>query len=116
MLIQVPDLARDICSFDDETMTPEQGKWILSFGTVAWLTHMAKAIALFVLLWRTRPGDQKGPMRLLVFLFLLTIFVLLPYQDSKASRAMNRFLLICTILQYCSWIGLAYVILMKPTL
>ena len=91
-------------------MSPEEGKWILAFGAVAWTTHVAKIIALFVLLWYSRQADHRGPMRLLVFLFLLAILVLLPYQDAKVSKGMNRFLMIATILQYLSWIGLAFII------
>lgn len=97
-------------------MTLEQGKWILLFGAVAWLTHVAKAVALFFLLWRSRPSDRRGPMRLLVFLLLLALLVLLPYQDRSASKAMNGFLMVCTVFQYAAWLGLAYIIVLEPKL
>lgn len=94
-------------------MTPEEGKWILLFGAIAWSTHVAKVIALYILLWRGRKDGQKGPLQLMAFLFLLMILVLLPYQDPKASKGINRFLMVVTILQYISWIALAYIILIS---
>jgi hypothetical protein len=94
-------------------MTPEEGKWILLFGAIAWSTHVAKVIGLYILLWRSREEGRKGPIQLMAFLFLLAILVLLPYQDPKASKAMNRFLMVATILQYVSWIALAYIILIR---
>ncbi len=93
-------------------MTPEEGKWILLFGAIAWSTHVAKVIALYILLWRGREG-RKQPMQLMAFLFILMILVLLPYQDPKASKGINRFLMVVTILQYISWIALAYIILIS---
>ncbi len=92
-------------------MTPEQGRWIMFFGGMAWFTHAGKLVAFYLLLWRTRRNDKKGPFQMLAFLFLIAILVLLPYQDRKASKAMNRFLMVATILQYLSLLGLAYIIL-----
>lgn len=94
-------------------MTPEEGKWILLFGALAWSTHVAKVIALYILLWRGRMEGRKGPMQLMAFLFFLAFLVLLPYQDPKASKGMNRFLMLATTLQYISWIALAYIILIR---
>ncbi len=94
-------------------MTPEEGGWIMVFAAMAWMTQVAKLIALYILLWRSRRSGQKGHMQLMAFLFLMTILSLLPYQDEKASKALNRFLLVATILQYISWAGLAYIILIR---
>ena len=94
-------------------MTPEEGKWILLFGARAWLTHAGKFIALYILLWRNREDGRKGPIQMMAFLFLVAILILLPYQDPKASKAMNRFLIVATILQYISWLALAYIILIR---
>lgn len=94
-------------------MSPEEGKWILAFGAVAWLTHFAKAIVLHNMLWRTRNEGQRHPMQFMAFLFLLAFLVILPYQDPKSSRGLNRFLMIATVLQYISWVALAYIILIR---
>jgi hypothetical protein len=94
-------------------MTPEEGKWILLFGAIAWSTHVIKVIALYILLWRSREEGRKRPMQLMAFLFLLAILSLLPYQEPKGSKAMNRFLIVATILQYTSWLAIAYIILIR---
>lgn len=83
------------------------------FGAIAWSTHVAKVIALYILLWRGRKDGRKGPIQLMAFLFLLAILTLLPYQDPKASKGINRFLMVVTIIQYISWLALAYIILFR---
>ena len=94
-------------------MTPEEGRWILLFGAVACATQLAKAIALYFILWHNHRRGGKGLMQFFGFQFLLVILIMLPYQDPKASKAMNRFLLVATVLQYISWVALAYIILIR---
>jgi len=94
-------------------MSPEEGKWILFFAAIAWLTHAVKIVVLYILLWRTREDGQRQSMQFMAFLFLLAFLVLLPYQDQKASKVMNRSLMVATVLQYMSWIALAYIILIR---
>ena len=83
------------------------------FGVIAWLTHAVKIVVLYILLWRTRQDGQRQPIQFMAFLFLLVFLVLLPYQDQKASKAVNRTLMAATVLQYTSWIALAYIILIR---
>ena len=80
------------------------------FASLAALMHVAKIIALYHLLWCKRERGAFKPMRLMAIQFLIAILVLLPYQDPKASRAMNRFLLWSSVLMYISWIALACII------
>ena len=80
------------------------------FGALASITHIAKILALYLLLWPAKKGKARNPMQFMAFQFLLLFLMLLPYQDPNASKAMNRFLLVVTVLQYCSWVGLAYLI------
>jgi asparagine N-glycosylation enzyme membrane subunit Stt3 len=94
-------------------MSPEEGQWILFFAAIAWLTHAVKIVVLYILLWRTRNNGQRQPIQFLAFMFLLVFLVLLPYQDQKASKAVNRTLMIATVLQYTSWVALAYIILIN---
>jgi len=96
-----------------EAMTPEEGSWISLFAAIAGLTQLTKFVLLYFLLWRSRHWERRGPLQFLAFLFLMSILVLLPYQDQKASKSINRILMVATVLQYVSWIGLAYIIWFK---
>ena len=80
------------------------------FASIAALMHLAKIIALYHLLWCKRERGAFKPMGLMAIQFLIALLVLLPYQDPKASKAMNRYLLVATVLMYVSWIGLACII------
>jgi hypothetical protein len=91
-------------------MSPEAGRWIMVFASIAALVHLSKIIALYHLLWCKRERGAFKPMRLFAIQFLIAFLVLLPYQDPKASKAMNRFLLWSSVLMYISWIALACII------
>ena len=80
------------------------------FASIAALMHLAKIIALYHLLWCKRERGAFNTMGLMAIQFLIALLVLLPYQDPKASKAMNRYLLVATVLMYVSWIGLAVII------
>ena len=59
---------------------------IMVFGTIALLTHIAKIIALYILLWRTRLQGRKGPIQLMAFQFLLNILVWYPTKIKMHQR------------------------------
>ncbi len=92
-------------------LSPVELRWFIAFGIVCFASHCGKIILLYAALWRPRPLGRKRPVDALVFMFLCLFLMLLPYQDSKVSKAMNRALLIVTITLYVSWLVLGYLIL-----